>query len=109
MAVGIVLWGLAFLLRTWDAGAAPDGGAIPPTSSVWMAGENSGLSLWKITCHRTRVALVDTALFSLILVVVIGSVRSLGLTLDVGGRRFSLRNRSKEHILLNSWPELWHL
>ena len=74
MVVGIALLGVAVLLVTWDVGAAlaPAGGSVPPASSVGMAGENTGSSLWKMNWNSNRSALVATTLFLTMLVVVLG-------------------------------------
>ena len=62
-------------------------GAVLPVLSVDMAGENSGLSWWKMTWYRNGAASVATTIFSPMLVVVLRAVLDLGLALYGGGER----------------------
>ena len=86
MAVGIVISGVVVLVGAWAVGLAlaPDGGAVPPVSSVGMEGENSRSYCCKTTCHSTGAALVVSAIFRFTLVMRLGAVRVRGLAL-VGG------------------------
>ena len=68
------------------ASPASASGAVLPVLSVGMAGENSGLSWWKMTWYRNGAASVATTIFSPMLVVVLRSVLDLGLALYRGER-----------------------
>ena len=86
MGVGIEFCGLAVLVSDWSARAslALAGGAVLPAFSVGVEGDNSGLSWWNTTLHITGAASVNTTLFYPTLVVVLGSVRDLGLPIYGG-------------------------
>ena len=68
------------------ASPASASGAVLPVLSVGMAGENSGLSWWKMTWYRNGAASVATTIFYPMLVVVLRAVLDLGLAL-YGGER----------------------
>ena len=111
LVVGIALLGVAVSVGAWDVGVAPfpAGELVPPALLVGTSGENYGLYCWKSTQHRTRATSVATTLFSLTLVMVIGTVRALGLAHDRGESRTWLQFRSKGQPLIQIMPASMHL
>ena len=89
MAVGIEILRVAISVGTWDAGVVPkpSSGAVLPTSSVGLTDEYFGSYWWKTPWNRTGAASVATKIFSPTLVMELGTVLTLGLTLDGGDRK----------------------
>ena len=83
MAICVVISGVVVLVGAWAVGLAlaPDGGAVPPVSSVGMEGENSRSYCCKTTCHSTGAASVATTLCLPTLAMGLGAVLSLGLAM----------------------------
>ena len=81
MAVGIVISGVVVLVGAWAVGLAmaPDGGAVPPVSSVRMEGENSSSYCCKRPWHSTRSSMEATTLGLPTWAMGLGAVLAIGL------------------------------
>ena len=98
MAIGVALSGVAVSVSVWDIGAVtvPVSGSVSPSPPVGIEGDNSGSSEEKATRQRTGVALVDSVMVSLMLVVILVEVQAHGLPLGVGLIKGHWLNNSSE-------------
>ena len=111
ISIVIAVQGVVISVGTWSSGAslAPAGGVVPPASQVGTSGGGAGSSWWKMTWYWTSSASMDAALFSPMLVMVLGEVWNLGLPLYGVESKSMLHHSAEGQLFVQSRPDRQNL